>query len=474
MASGGGQSPSALAAGLLLCCMATSALTTLMIHLYLHSPASPSKSAPESQKSNAKSSSQEVFENEQESIPALPVNGSTGNKKILDLQALEDTVVPFAFQLDAYFSPDKLKEFDHARLFDGCSNVLAVLDAIHPYLEKFFANNAWMSASTAENTQTMTLQSSTKLDSDGRGLAEEESDSEDSDGPRPNMRGRSSSYPRIKTRWSLPEWLDPNETAEIVIYPGVRTQTFAPQKIINLEEGMGRLARRPSTESAGSTRRASYGWSRSAVSQEEEEEMEKRRLIVLPDAHVLGGTFDLSEGSIHIGKHVRIEPNVFIKGPAIIGARSTLRSGTYIRGDVIVGRNVVLRGEVKNSVILDDAELCHPGYCGDSICGFKSHFGNQATTANLSLFPGSNLTIDVDGVRYDTGRKKMGVILGDGSQLGCSSVTDPCTLIQQNTVVYPLTRLRKGIYGSSLLIKNKPMEKGVLEIVPLRPTDNMK
>ncbi|KAF1777056.1 Trimeric LpxA-like [Phytophthora cactorum] len=386
MASGGGQSPSALAAGLLLCCMATSALTTLMIHLYLHSPASPSKSAPESQKSNAKSSSQEVFENEQESIPALPVNGSTGNKKILDLQALEDTAVPFAFQLDAYFFPDKLKEFDHARLFDGCSNVLAVLDAIHPYLEKFFANNAWMSASTAENTQTTTLQSSTKLDSDGRGLAEEES----------------------------------------------------------------------------------------AVSQEEEEEMEKRRLIVLPDAHVLGGTFDLSEGSIHIGKHVRIEPNVFIKGPAIIGARSTLRSGTYIRGDVIVGRNVVLRGEVKNSVILDDAELCHPGYCGDSICGFKSHFGNQVTTANLSLFPGSNLTIDVDGVRYDTGRKKMGVILGDGSQLGCSSVTDPCTLIQQNTVVYPLTRLRKGIYGSSLLIKNKPMEKGVLEIVPLRPTDNMK
>ncbi|KAF1794896.1 Trimeric LpxA-like [Phytophthora cactorum] len=408
MASGGGQSPSALAAGLLLCCMATSALTTLMIHLYLHSPASPSKSAPE------------------KSIPALPVNGSTGNKKILDLQALEDTA---------------LKEFDHARLFDGCSNVLAVLDAIHPYLEKFFANNAWMSASTAENTQTTTLQSSTKLDSDGRGLAEEESDSEDSDGPRPNMRGRSSSYPRIKTRWSLPEWLDPNETAEIVIYPGTpfnRERRVDETRIVWMVKIGGITGR-------------------GGGNGEEEADSAARRTW-----------------SIHIGKHVRIESNVFIKGPAIIGARSTLRSGTCIRGDVIVGRNVVLRGEVKNSVILDDAELCHPGYCGDSICGFMSHFGNQVTTANLSLFPGSNLTIDVDGVRYDTGRKKMGVILGDGSQLGCSSVTDPCTLIQQNTVVYPLTRLRKGIYGSSLLIKNKPMEKGVLEIVPLRPTDNMK
>lgn len=46
--------------------------------------------------------------------------------------------------------------------------------------------------------------------------------------------------------------------------------------------------RRPSTESTGSARRQSYGWSRSAVTQEEEEEVEKRKLIVLPDAHVLG------------------------------------------------------------------------------------------------------------------------------------------------------------------------------------------
>ncbi|KAG7382904.1 hypothetical protein PHYPSEUDO_004249 [Phytophthora pseudosyringae] len=470
--SGRGLPPLALAASLLFCCMASSALTTLVIHIYLRPSPASSNSASLRQKSTSNSTSEKVSEKEDEAIPAIPVNGSSCNNQVVDLQTLEDTAVPFALQLDAYFSPDKLKEFDHARLFDGCSNVLAVLDAIHPYLEKFFADNAWMSTSTAENTQITTLQSSTRLDSDGRGLAEEESDSEDSDDPRANVRGRSSSYPRIKTRWRLPEWLDPNETAEIVIYPGVRGTTFAPQKVINLEKEVGGgSTRRPSTESTGSTRRPAYGWSRSAASQEEEEEIEKRRLIVLPGAHVLGGTFDLSEGSIHIGKHVRIEPDVFVKGPAIIGARSTLRSGVYIRGDVIVGRNVVLRGEVKNSVILDDAELCHPGYCGDSICGFRSHFGNQVTTANLSLFSGLSLTIDVDGVTYDTGREKAGVILGDGSQLGCSSVTDPCTLIQHHTVVYPLTRLRKGVYGPSLLIKNKPMENGVIEVVPLRPSE---
>ncbi|RLN78587.1 hypothetical protein BBJ28_00001945 [Nothophytophthora sp. Chile5] len=399
-----------------------------------------------------------------------------GKRQVIDLQTLAEELVPSALRLDAYFSQEQLLEFDHARLFDGCTNVLAVLDAIHPYLEKFFGDNAWLSAS-AENAQITTLQSSTRLDSDGRCVRDEDSDSEDSDNRarRLSLRSRSSSFPRIRSRWRLPEWLDPEEGAEIMIYPGVDSHTFAPQKIINLDTGHPRDRRAGSTssESPRSVRRPPFGWSRSSVSQGEEEEVPKRRLIVLPGAHVLGGTFDLSEGSIHIGKRVRIEPNVFIKGPAIIGARSTLRSGTYIRGDVIVGRNVVLRGELKNSVIMDEAELCHPGYCGDSICGFKSHFGNQVTTANLGLFANTstaNLMVEVEDVTYDTGRKKMGVILGDWSQLGCSTVTDPCTLIQQHTIVYPLTRLGKGIYGPSVLIKNKPMEKGVLEIVDLRPS----
>ena len=28
--------------------------------------------------------------------------------------------------------------------------------------------------------------------------------------------------------------------------------------------------------------------------------------------------------------------------------------------------------------VVCEVEMCHPGYCGDSVCGFKSHFGNQA------------------------------------------------------------------------------------------------
>jgi hypothetical protein len=142
-----------------------------------------------------------------------------------------------------------------------------------------------------------------------------------------------------------------------------------------------------------------------------------------------------------------------------------------LRGDLIIGSHVVLRGELKNALVMDRAELCHPGYCGDSICGYKSHFGNQVTTANLNLMTKYEIRLQAgDPPRwFNTGRKKMGVVLGDFAQLGCSSVTDPCTLLRPHTIVYPLTRLRKGIYGPHVIVKNKPLEKGVLEVAPLVP-----
>ncbi|OQR96188.1 bifunctional GlmU protein [Thraustotheca clavata] len=191
-----------------------------------------------------------------------------------------------------------------------------------------------------------------------------------------------------------------------------------------------------------------------------------RRIIVENGGRIMGGVLDVSEGSIYIGTGSIIEPNVFIKGPAIIGDNCVLRHGAYLRGDVVLGDSVVLRAEVKHALIMDNAELCHPGYCGDSLCGYKSHFANQVSTANLTLMSPSSSTgicIQVNGISYDTGRRKIGVVLGDYSQLGCNVATDPCTLFAIRTNVYALTRVNKGIYGPNEIIKNKPMEKGVIE-----------
>ncbi|ETV97799.1 hypothetical protein H310_09150 [Aphanomyces invadans] len=197
-----------------------------------------------------------------------------------------------------------------------------------------------------------------------------------------------------------------------------------------------------------------------------------RRLCLDAGVRILGGILDVTDGSIFLGKNVVVEPNVCIKGPAIVGDGTVLRFGAYLRGDVIIGKHCVIRSEVKHSVIMDHAELCHPGYCGDSLCGYKSHFANQVSTANLALFASTkSLFVTVNDVEYDTGRRKVGVVLGDFSQLGCNVATDPCTLVGVHTSVYPLTRVNKGVYGPNEIVKNKPLEHGVIERAKVRGAD---
>jgi len=161
-------------------------------------------------------------------------------------------------------------------------------------------------------------------------------------------------------------------------------------------------------------------------------------------------------------------------GPAIFGHNNSIRQGAYFRGQTVIGDNGVFRGELKNVVVMNGAQFPHPSYLGDSICGYKSHFGNQVTTANISIFdavsaePKPSISVTVDGKKYDFRRRKMGAIIGDESQVGCNSVIDPGTFVGLRSVVYSLTRLNRGVYGPNELIKNKPLEKGVLERGPLR------
>ena len=192
-------------------------------------------------------------------------------------------------------------------------------------------------------------------------------------------------------------------------------------------------------------------------------------LFVGVGVSVLGGVFDLSRGSIYLGAGTVVEPGAHLVGPCIVGRSCMVRHGAYLRGDVLLGDGVVVRCEMKNALAMDHAELCHPGYVGDSIVGFGAHFGCHALTANLPMLggPGTTVVVEVSGLRVDLGRRKLGVIMGDGCQLGCNSVTEPGCLMGKRTMCYPLTRLPKGVYGPNELIKNKPMEHGVIERAPL-------
>jgi len=200
-------------------------------------------------------------------------------------------------------------------------------------------------------------------------------------------------------------------------------------------------------------------------------------IYVEAGAEIIGADIYINKGDIYIGAGTNLEPCVGVKGPSIIGKDNEIRTGAYLRGDCILGDGCTIRGEIKNAVLMDKANFPHPSYVGDSLCGYMSHFGNQATAANLGIYEGVRdndkrkpLKVTCDGKTYDFGKPKMGICIGDFSQVGCNSVADPGSFLKPYTIVYALSRITKGIfYGPNEVLKNKPLEHGVIERSPLQP-----
>ncbi len=167
---------------------------------------------------------------------------------------------------------------------------------------------------------------------------------------------------------------------------------------------------------------------------------------------ILPGAF-LSNDKIIIGPGTIVEPGAFIKGPAIIGSHSEIRQGAYIRGECLVGNRCVVghTTEMKGSIMLDGAKAPHFAYVGDSILGKNVNLGAGTKLANLKMIPGS-IVITSDKKRYDTGRRKLGAILGDHTETGCNSVTAPGTLMGPSSIVYSGVAVPGGYYPSKTIV----------------------
>lgn len=154
-----------------------------------------------------------------------------------------------------------------------------------------------------------------------------------------------------------------------------------------------------------------------------------------------------------VGENVKIYPTATIEGPTVIGSGTEVRPGAFIRGGVITGENCVIgnSSELKNCILLNKVQIPHYNYIGDSILGNKAHTGAGTICSNLKS-DGKNIVVHGD-VDYETGLRKIGGILGDGADVGCSSVINPGTVIGKHTSVYPLTSLR-GVYPADCIVKS--------------------
>ena len=141
-------------------------------------------------------------------------------------------------------------------------------------------------------------------------------------------------------------------------------------------------------------------------------------------------------GSIQVGKGTRVLPGSYIIGPAIIGEDCEIGPNAYIRPSTSIGNHCKIGAavEIKNSIIMDRTNVPHLSYVGDSVIGERCNFGAGTKVANLRLDE-KEVQVIVDGQRTGSGRRKLGVIMGDDVKTGINATIDVGTVIGEGTMI---------------------------------------
>jgi bifunctional UDP-N-acetylglucosamine pyrophosphorylase/glucosamine-1-phosphate N-acetyltransferase len=125
------------------------------------------------------------------------------------------------------------------------------------------------------------------------------------------------------------------------------------------------------------------------------------------------------QGTVSVEAGAEVRAGVVIEGPALVREGATVGPNAYVRGRTLIGPGAKVGHavEAKNSVLMTDATVGHLSYVGDSVLGRGVNFGAGTKVANLR-HDGDDVTLAVKGERVSTGRRKFGVVVGDGTKTG--------------------------------------------------------
>lgn len=165
-------------------------------------------------------------------------------------------------------------------------------------------------------------------------------------------------------------------------------------------------------------------------------------------------------GPVTVAETARVRSGAYIEGPTFIDEGSDIGPNCFIRACTSIGKNVRVGNacEIKNSIVMDYAHVGHLSYVGDSILGEHCNLGAGTITANYRLDAGTVKMMVKDKV-VDSGRRKLGAILGDNVKTGVNSVLMPGVKVGCDSRVGPNFMVERDLHANTVALLKQDVEK---------------
>jgi len=160
-------------------------------------------------------------------------------------------------------------------------------------------------------------------------------------------------------------------------------------------------------------------------------------------------------GKVSIGEGSRIRAGSYLEGPLVIGKNCDIGPNCYLRKGVTLGNEVRIGNgcELKNTIVFNGTHIAHLSYVGDSIIGINCNFGAGTITGNLRL-DDKTVKSEIEGKVLSTGRRKIGVIMGDNVKTAIDVFFMPGVIVGNNSAIGTGVIVNRNI-GSNLFVHIK-------------------
>lgn len=155
----------------------------------------------------------------------------------------------------------------------------------------------------------------------------------------------------------------------------------------------------------------------------------------------------LNKIGFSVGENTEIWNNATIRKPAVIGSDCEIKNcvieKSVIGNDCTIGEFSV----VKRSVVMNDTNVPHLNYVADSVIAENCNLGAGTKIANLR-FDNANVKVTIKGKRVDSGRRKLGAIIGYNVKTGI------------NVSIYPGVKIGSDSWIEAEVLVKRDVKRG--------------